>query len=459
MKNRMVWMVWLAGTVLVAGYFTYKLLLDEDKTVFLPGKTSHGHYQIELACKACHTTSFTDADEMQKSCMNCHGTELKLADDKHPKSKFTNPRNADRVAKLDARYCVTCHGEHKPEVTGPMGLTMQADICIVCHKDIAEDRPSHAGMEFTTCASAGCHNFHDNRALYEDFLLKHTDENKTLESPRNKLKNYLARIDLISTYPVKSYPVKALSSEDKDMPVNINPDQKIIEQWSNTAHARSGVNCTACHNVKDKQGKVAWVNKPTEKTCQSCHGIETDGFLAGKHGMRLAQDLSPMKPEMARSSMKSLAHGKQLSCVSCHSSHEFDTRHAATEACMQCHDDRHTQAYKDSSHFKLWMAESGSDSKENNGVSCASCHMPRVETQFPDSSKHVVVQHNQNDNLRPNEKMIRSVCMNCHGLAFSIDALADRDLINKNFTGSPAVHINSIDMAKQRVKNKQKSTH
>ena len=30
-------------------------------------------------------------------------------------------------------------------------------------------------MGFETCASAGCHNFHDNRALYEDFLIKHAN--------------------------------------------------------------------------------------------------------------------------------------------------------------------------------------------------------------------------------------------------------------------------------------------
>ena len=37
--------------------------------------------------------------------------------------------------------------------------------------------------------------------------------------------------------------------------------------------------------------------------------------------------------------------------------------------------------------------------------------------------------------------------MNCHGLGFSIDALADPLLIEANFRGSPARHIESIDMA------------
>ena len=43
-----------------------------------------------------------------------------------------------------------------------------------------------------------------------------------------------------------------------------------------------------------------------------------------------------------------------------------------------------------------------------------------------------IVQHNQNETLRPNEKMIRTVCLNCHGTSFSIDSLADDELIEKD---------------------------
>ena len=51
------------------------------------------------------------------------------------------------------------------------------DFCVACHsegdQDVRWDRPSHADLAFDTCASAGCHNYHDNRALYEDFLVEH----------------------------------------------------------------------------------------------------------------------------------------------------------------------------------------------------------------------------------------------------------------------------------------------
>ena len=40
------------------------------------------------------------------------------------------------------------------------------DFCVACHsegdQDVRWDRPSHADLAFDTCASAGCHNYHDN---------------------------------------------------------------------------------------------------------------------------------------------------------------------------------------------------------------------------------------------------------------------------------------------------------
>ncbi len=72
-----------------------------------------------------------------------------------------------------------------------------------------------------------------------------------------------------------------------------------------------------------------------------------------------------------------------IDCGSCHGEHNLDTVRAAVEA-------------------------------------CASCHMPKLEHR-----RQVRTTHNQNDNLRPNEKMIRTVCLDCHSLGFSLDALAD----------------------------------
>ena len=446
------WVIWLGVTLTLGGYLGYRLL-GEDKSVFLPGSTSHGHYQIEMACSACHREAFGGGEVLQEACMNCHGAELKAANDSHPRSKFTDPRNADRLARLDARVCVTCHVEHQPEITTAMAVTVPEDVCMHCHLDITEDRPSHEGMGFETCASAGCHNFHDNRGLYEDFLLKHLHEADVLPQPRVAARNLRVSLELLDSYPLDKYPVRQLALEERDAPKQHREDVRINHQWHETAHAKAGVNCSACH-AGDSAEKVSWIEKPGHTVCMSCHQDEGDGFLAGRHGMRLAQQLSPMTPGQARQPMRKQAHNKALTCISCHGSHEFNTRHAAVEACLGCHDDSHSQAYKASPHYSIWRAEQHDTEKTATGVSCATCHMPRILERHGDKTR-VLIQHNQNDNLRPNEKMLRGVCMQCHGLSFAIDALADSDLVQGNFNGKSTLHIQSLDMAERRSLKKR----
>ncbi len=457
-KNAYLWLLWAVITAAGAGYFMN--LLDSetaDKSVFMPGKTTDGHHQIELACGACHGESFTDKDVIQEACMNCHGTALEQAKDKHPKSKFTDPRNADRLAVLDARYCATCHVEHRPEMTTAMGLTLPPDYCHLCHQDIADDRPSHADMEFDTCASAGCHNYHDNQALYEDFLVKHANEPAVLEKMSAFPELNLGEIaPLVSGYPIESYPIGELDIAAADAPPEQTKDATIMTDWLASRHAASGVNCSACHLAGDRD-QPAWVESPTYTVCESCHVEEVGGWLAGKHGMRmnsekLQQHLHRMTPALARLPMKAEVADKELDCHSCHTPHRYDIRKAAVESCLACHDDTHSLAYIDSPHHQLWQQELAGEIDTGLGVSCATCHMPRIEKEYNwGEFYHTLTQHNQSETLRPNEKMIRPVCMNCHGLEFSINALADSALVQGNFHTSPSVHINGIEMAVERA--------
>jgi hypothetical protein len=364
----------------------------------------------------------------EAACTECHENELRIAEDSHPKSKFTDPRNAELLKTLDARSCISCHVEHRPEMTNAMGVTLPQDVCFHCHSQIAQERPSHAGMDFATCASAGCHNFHDNRALYEEFLVKNGTAPDVMPAPVVMLRTS-ARTP--ARLPRAAYDAPQYAA-----------DITVIEQWAESAHARSGVNCTGCHGQ--------WTAKPETLSCQSCHKNETEGFLDGKHGMRLSLALPAMSPSVARLPMAHGTSGRKLECTSCHTSHDFDTRRAAVDACLGCHADTHSVSYEASPHFVLWRAEISGQAAAGSGVSCATCHLPR-EVHRDGDLESVRVQHNQNWNLEPNEKMIRDVCMSCHSLAFSIDALADVSLVNSNFQGRPSRHIESIDMALKKA--------
>ena len=121
---------------------------------------------------------------------------------------------------------------------------------------------------------------------------------------------------------------------------------------------------------------------------------------------------------------------------------------------MNCHNDKHTQAYLDSPHYTAWLNESRGVAPPQSGVSCATCHLPRViRTEFGETT--ILSEHNPNNSLRPNEKMIRSSCIHCHGLQFTLNSLADPNLIRNNFNGKPGVFIQSLEMARDEMPVKE----
>lgn len=463
-RNVMLWLLWITITVPAGLYVIAVVVYGGNRSFLLVGRTSDGHHQIELACDACHTSVFGGPDVLQDACMNCHGAELREANDTHPQSKFTDPRNADRTEVLDARYCVTCHREHRPGITNAMGVTLPTDYCVLCHRDIGEERPSHAGLAFTTCASAGCHRFHDNRALYSDFLIKHAGQPDHLDRQVAAVVEWLREQD----GPAK--PARALTAADADAPERFRTAEAVAA-WAGDRHAQAGVNCSGCHTTATD--RAAWIEAPGQSQCQSCHAQQATTFTEGKHGMRLrpglllSQDgpfglfkktaLPPMTPAQARIPMKKDAHDVALTCNTCHAAHKYDRAAAKVEACIGCHNDPHTAAYFQSPHYSLLTKEMDGMLPRGSGVSCATCHMPATTRRADDGSKSIFVTHNQNDNLRPNEKMVRSVCGHCHGLQFSLDALADSALIAKNFKGRPKVHIESIEWAIRREKERART--
>ncbi len=459
----MLWVLWVSLTVPAGLFVVVAIVYGGNRSFLLIGRTTDGHHQIELACDSCHTKVFGDAEVLQDACMNCHGAALKAEDDKHPKSKFTDPRNADRTALLDARYCVTCHREHRPGITRAMGVTMPTDYCYICHHDIADDRPSHAGLAFNTCASAGCHKFHDNRALYQDFLIKHSGERDQLVVQRIDLKAWLDGKERRA----KEKPALTVADADAPSPYKT---AEAITAWARDPHASAGVNCSGCHTTK--QEPATWIESPGIAACQSCHTDQVRTFAEGKHGMRLREGLfsshggpfglfdkkplPPITPAQARLPMKAKAAHLAVGCSSCHVAHGPDTRRAQVDACTGCHDDGHTKAYFDSKHYRLFKEELAGGAR-GTGVSCATCHMPVIETRSEYGEKAVFATHNQNDNLRPNEKMVRTVCSSCHGLQFTLDSLADANLVKRNFTGRPSVHVETLEWAQKRAQERRQA--
>jgi hypothetical protein len=457
--NQTLWFTWALASIaflLLLGaslFFTSKAssqpVLAQVRAWFVPGRTSDAHYQIELACEACHAKPFGGPEVRQNACTGCHASELKESGDKHPLSKFTDPRNAPLLEKIDATRCETCHTEHRPAITLSMGVTQPADFCAHCHADIAKERPSHAGMKFDTCSSAGCHRYHDNQATYEDFLLRHASAPATLDRFEIRATNLAELAAMLPGYPADRFPLQALEPGAADAPAPWNAASTQREEWAHSAHARQGVNCSACHG--DPQAPAKWLAKPADSRCTACHAPQQREFELGRHGMRLALGLPPMQPSMARLPMKRNAARHELGCTTCHGAHSVDRIAAARDACLGCHNDRHSMAFDASPHGKLWAQTLQGATPAAESVSCATCHMPVVRERLDELDVVLDhVQHNQSATLRPSEKMLRPVCMRCHGLGFASDALADTALVERNFAGPPAVSIASIGMAVSR---------
>ncbi|MCW8125657.1 cytochrome c3 family protein [Microbulbifer halophilus] len=433
------WHWGLIVTLLIAASATYNLELS-DKSLFISGEPTHGHHQMEMACSSCHSDGFSGADAMQQACLDCHAEELEIADDSHPRTKFLDPRNAALLGKLDARQCVTCHVEHKPEITRDMGVTLAGDFCFHCHSDIAENRPSHRELAFDSCASAGCHNFHDNRNLYEDFLIAHAGQPGLL--PDARLPARTAMHAWLREHP----DTPPLQTGDADISAGASAD--IAGTWADSVHARVDVNCSGCHT----DGQMQFSSAEIVARCGSCHSEQRETFTQGKHGMRLSSRLpqdfveraGAMSPQQALLPMRESASG-ELSCTSCHGPHETDLQFAAVEACLGCHNDEHSQAFTESAHFRQWSAG------DPAGVSCAGCHLPRETHPGPQGGERILVNHNQNHNLRPNDKML-PVCLNCHGAEFALAALADEALIAHNFNRKPDAGHRTFDLIRERIK-------
>ena len=220
-------------------------------------------------------------------------------------------------------------------------------------------RPSHADLDVEGCGSAGCHNYHDNRALYEEFLVEHADEPWLARTPVHTLSARLR-----SQEPSTD---TALGRDDAVAPATARVAADILDLWTGSGHAVAQVNCAACHapelpdDAPLEEIESAWVTEPAFAVCSDCHRQQANTFARGRHGMRghplvaaardpaetgigamlpatiatwLADKPHPayMTVAEARLPMHADASDRSLDCGACHQPHTVDTRTAAVEA-------------------------------------------------------------------------------------------------------------------------------
>ena len=217
--------------------------------------------------------------------------------------------------------------------------------------------------------------------------------------------------------------------------------QEITQLWQDSAHALADVNCSSCHLAEESNALIA---QPTHESCQSCHEQAVETFLLGKHGIRLLEGQSPLTPAMARIPMQPAAHSKQMNCNACHNVHSVDTYQASVDSCLTCHNDTHSLNYQNSKHAQLFLAEGELPRPSSASVTCATCHLPRHES----ASGTVLVNHNNTFTLLPRDRMVKEVCLNCHGMEYGYNSIFDDELVEANFARPPNQTLQTLEMVR-----------
>ena len=164
------------------------------------------------------------------------------------------------------------------------------------------------------------------------------------------------------------------------------------------------------HKLSDYRGKqavvIAWFPKAFTGGCTiECKSLADNG--------------DKIKKWRAESNVHPALDG---GCDSCHKPHgSANPKLLATgefATCMTCHEDKKAEFTNTFVHKPV---ESGD---------CAACHNPHAS-----------------ENAKLLTDTTDKVCMRCHGLGFSLDALADAELVARNFRGAPARRVESIRFA------------
>ncbi len=180
---------------------------------------------------------------------------------------------------------------------------------------------------------------------------------------------------------------------------------KIVSDWEESKHSKSGIECLVCHSDKHKAAKD--FNKaqiPTPETCSQCHEKRFKEFKKGKHSFgwssMKAMPTSFMQPKELMDGMKGCGgchkiglktkdEIKQLrkegnygvaSCNSCHTRHVFSVKEASQpQACKTCHmgfDHPQWEMYSTSKHGVRYLLKQNKILSENVAApKCQTCHM------------------------------------------------------------------------------------
>lgn len=171
---------YLAGLA-ISAIVTIIISLPVEKTLLAKGPMNTGHEGLD--CRSCHlpapgsarqqlqakvkylfglrkeTANFGYLPVSNEACLDCHVRP----NDRHPVSRFLEPRFAKARQAIKPHECNSCHTEHNHK-----RVTSTSTYCVECHQNLKVKNdsisPQHeqlvAEKNWSSCLM--CHDFHGN---------------------------------------------------------------------------------------------------------------------------------------------------------------------------------------------------------------------------------------------------------------------------------------------------------
>ncbi len=199
----------------------------------------------------------------------------------------------------------------------------------------------------------------------------------------------------------------------------------IFQAWVNSKHARSGVDCIACHKSHEEARPKKSAVEPA--VCGRCHAEKYAGFREGRHAaawdrMKEHRQYQAL-PGPLKQAFCERCHNVQNKCNSCHTSHAFSPAEGREpEACKKCHTGLagpHDEMYASSLHGTIYAAERNL----TRAPSCASCHLYKGSHNVsfgivydswgnPVDPRGKALSAKEQESIR--KEMAEKVCYQCH---------------------------------------------
>ncbi len=305
-----------------------------------------------------------------------------------PKSKFTDPRNADRVEILDARYCVTCHQEHRPGITQRDGRHAADRLLLPLPSRHRRGPAEPQGSGVRHLRLGGLPQLpRQPRALCRTSSIKHAGEPDQLDDATRRAGRLAqGKGRRASRWPSRS-PAAATPTRRPRTPAmpRSSPTGRPTSTPTPASTARAATRPRTSRAL-DRSARNRDLQELPRQPGAHLHRRQARHAAARRHagrattgrfGLFTDAQLPPMTPAQARAADEGRRRSDTaLGCNTCHAAHATTASRAKVEACTGCHDDTHTKAYFASPHYELLKRETAGELPRGSGVSCATCHLP-----------------------------------------------------------------------------------